>query len=30
MAWSETEGRIGAILGNFSLSFWSKDDNYRF
>jgi hypothetical protein len=30
MAWSETEERLGVILGNYSLSFWSKEDNYRF
>lgn len=30
MAWSEVEGRLGVILGNCSLSFWSKEDGFRF
>jgi hypothetical protein len=29
-AWAETERRVGCILANYSSSFWSSTDEFRF
>lgn len=30
IAWSEREEKIACILGNYSISMWSKEDNYKY
>ena len=30
IAWSETEQRLAALLGNYSLSLWAIEDNFRY
>jgi hypothetical protein len=30
LAWSESEQRLAALLGNSSISFWAKVDNYKY
>ncbi len=30
MAWSEQEARLAALLGNYSISMWAMEDNFRF
>ena len=30
IAWSEEEQKLAALLGNYSISFWAIEDNFRF
>lgn len=30
IAWSEREEKIACILGNYSISMWSKEDGYKY
>ena len=30
IAWSDWEEKIACILGNYSISMWSKEDNYKY
>ena len=30
IAWSETEEKVACILGNYSISMWSKEDNFKY
>lgn len=30
IAWSDREEKIACILGNYSISMWSKEDNYKY
>jgi hypothetical protein len=30
IAWSEYEQRLAALLGNYSISLWAKEDNFRY
>lgn len=30
IAWSDWEQKIACLLGNYSISMWSKDDNYKY
>ena len=30
LAWSEVEQKVACILGNYSISLWSKDDDFKY
>lgn len=30
IAWSEQEEKVACILGNYSISLWSREDNYKY
>jgi hypothetical protein len=30
IAWSEEEGKIACLFGNFSISIWSREDDYKY